>query len=75
MADIKELLKDWEMQLVWEASFEDGYKKGIKLGIAECLLARGVASEMIVKATGLSNAEVEGLASPLLNNNEEVDDE
>ena len=62
------------MKLVAEAAYEDGFKYGVKLGIAERLLKQNVDIEIIAKATGLTLSEIEKLANPLLNN-EAFDDE
>jgi hypothetical protein len=53
----EEVLKDWEMKLVYKAAYEDGLRYGRKLAIAKKLLD----IEIIAQATGLTVAEIEKL--------------
>jgi predicted transposase/invertase (TIGR01784 family) len=57
----EEVLKDWEMKLVYKAAYEDGLRYGRKLAIAKKLLENGVDIEIIAQATGLTVAEIEKL--------------
>jgi predicted transposase YdaD len=77
----EEVLKDWEMTLVWDTAFEDGKIEGEMIGIekgqlgkalqiAKGMLAEKLPLELIVKLTGLSLSEIEKLANPFLNDEE-----
>jgi predicted transposase/invertase (TIGR01784 family) len=64
----EEVLKDWEMKLVWDTYFEEGVGAGIEEGkikaqkkLAKNMLDAGLAVEMIEKLTGLTAAEIENL--------------
>jgi predicted transposase/invertase (TIGR01784 family) len=59
--NLEEVLKDWEMKLVWDAAFEDGKTKAQK-EIAKNMLSDGLAIELIAKTTGLTPAEIENLS-------------
>ena len=59
--NLEDVLKDWEMKLVWDASFEDGKIKAQK-EIAKNMLSDGLAIELIAKTTGLTLAELENLS-------------
>jgi predicted transposase/invertase (TIGR01784 family) len=58
--NLEEVLKDWEMKLVWDTAFEDGRIKAQK-EIAKNMLSDGLAIETIVQITGLTPAEIEKL--------------
>ena len=57
---LEEVLKDWEMKLVWDASFQDGKLKAQK-EIAKNMLAENLSFALITKLTGLSETEIEKL--------------
>jgi translation initiation factor IF-3 len=62
----KKKLKDYlaeidEMKLVAEAAYEDGFRYGVKLGVAKKLLEFDVNIEIVLKATGLTLADIEKL--------------
>lgn len=62
----KKKLRDYlaevnEMKLVAEAAYMDGFKHGVKLGIAKRLLKEEVDIEIIARATFLTLAEIEEL--------------
>ena len=67
--NLEDVLKDWEMKLVYEASFKDGEISAQK-EIAKGMLAEKLSLELIVKLTGLSLSEIEKLGIPLLNDEE-----
>jgi len=58
--NLEEVLKDWEMKLVWDTAFEDDRIKAQK-EIAKNMLSDGLAIETIVQITGLTPAEIEKL--------------
>lgn len=58
--NLEEVLKDWEMKLVWDAAFQDGKLQAQK-EIAKNMLSDGLAIELIAKITGLTPAEIKNL--------------
>jgi len=68
----EDVLTNWEMQLVWDASFEDGKEEGElekAKKITKNLLAENLPIDVIVRSTGLTADVVKNLA------NEVFDDE
>ena len=64
MFDKEELLKDWEMKLVCDAAFKDGFIQGkaeIEKKVAKKMLALNFAIDMISRVTGLTECEIENL--------------
>lgn len=68
MYNLEEVLKDWEMKLVWDAAFDDGKIKA-KQEVAKKMLANKLPLELIVQLTGFTLTEIENLP------NEDFDDE
>jgi predicted transposase/invertase (TIGR01784 family) len=64
----KSLLDYWSNKAVLDTAFAEGKEEGLaegelkaKLSIAQQLKAQGLALEIIIQATGLSQAEIEQL--------------
>lgn len=67
MYNLEEVLKDWEMKLVWDAAFDDGKIKA-KKEVAKKMLANKLSLELIVQLTGFTLTEIENFP------NEDFDD-
>ncbi len=55
---------DWEMKLVWDASFKDGYEEGkmeVSKNVAIALKRENYPIADIIKITGLSKEEIDAL--------------
>ena len=60
----EEVLKDWEMKLVWDTYFEEGMEAGIEKGkkrMVKNMLDLGLSIESIAKKTGLTPTEIENI--------------
>jgi hypothetical protein len=60
MFNKEEVLEDWEIKLVYEASFGDGEISGIRK-VAKALKDNNADLKLIMITTGLSEAEIEKL--------------
>lgn len=60
MISLEEVLKDWEMQLVWDMSFEDGELAKARK-IAKGMLTKNFDLNIIAELTGLTEDEIKKL--------------